>query len=74
MIILIITLGCVFACSPAPPDPWFALDLEFDKDSIPEGILIVETHPDYEPYAIKNLNSEPFYLITEEQGLQINQK
>lgn len=54
-----------FACSPAPPDPWFATKLSFDQSTLPSGIEIVQTHPTYEPYALINKSSEPFYLVRE---------
>lgn len=60
----LIIIGNVSACSPSSGDPWFKISLDFDQDTLPGGILIVETDPYYEPYAIKNLNDEPFYLIT----------
>lgn len=55
----------VFACSPGGPNPWFATQLSFDSLTLPSGIEIVKTDPTYEPYALINKNSEPFYLVRE---------
>ena len=55
----------VFACSPAGPDPWFATRLSFDQSTLPSGVEIVQTDPTYEPYALVNKSSEPFYLVKE---------
>jgi len=62
---IVLLVQNVFACSPAGPDPWFATKLSFDKSSLPSGIEIVQTDPTYEPYALINKNSEPFYLVRE---------
>ncbi len=55
----------VFACSPAGPDPWFTTKLSFDQTTLPNGVEVVQTDSIYEPYALINKNSEPFYLVRE---------
>ncbi len=63
--LMVLFTQSVFACSPAGPDPWFATKLSFDQSTLPSGIEIVQTDPTYEPYALINKNSEPFYLVRE---------
>jgi len=52
-----------FACSPAGPDPWYIEELSFDNTTLPDGIKIVEIDSAYEPYALINENTEPFYIV-----------
>lgn len=63
--LLILQTQNVFACSPAGPDPWFATQLSFDRSTLPKDVEIVQTDPTYEPYALINKSSEPFYLVRE---------
>lgn len=57
----------VFSCSPAGPDPWFTTQLSFNQATLPDGVEIVQTESIYEPYALINKSSEPFYLVRENQ-------
>jgi len=50
------------ACSPAGPDPWYSTSMEFDESKFPPGLSLVETHPVYEPYALKNSSNIPITL------------
>ena len=63
--LLIFSSRTVFACTPGGPNPWFATKLSFDQITLPNGIEIVQTDPTYEPYALANNNSDPFYLVRE---------
>ena len=63
---LVVTPLFVSACRPKGPDPWFSSQLTFDKSNLPVGVEIVETSDQYHPYAIRNLNEEPLYLVSKE--------
>lgn len=64
--LLLLAAQDVFSCDPGRPDPWFTTRLSFDEATVPSGIEIVQgDHSVYEPYALINKNSEPFYLVRE---------
>lgn len=66
--LLTLFVQSVLACSPGPSDPWFSTTLTFDESTVPIGVEIIQTDQEYEPYAVINRSSEPFYLIDDAEG------
>jgi len=55
----------LFACSPAGPDPWFAIHLSLDQSTLPNGVQILQTDSTNESFELINNDTEPFYLVRE---------
>lgn len=68
-LLLLFSANAVFACSPGQPDPWYKIDLSFDKTSLPKGVEVVQTDQTDYPYALINHNSEPLYILKENQSI-----
>lgn len=55
--------GTVHACSPAGPDPWYQIKVEFDKATLPIGVEILPVNGSYLPLRLINTSSTPLYIV-----------